>query len=77
MKDSNVEMEIFTTRPDTIYGCTFMVLAPESELVDNSWLTVPANEEILFNLSYDERWQAAATILGVDLSQLTSQAGHA
>ncbi len=25
---------IFTTRPDTIYGATFMVLAPESELVD-------------------------------------------
>jgi leucyl-tRNA synthetase len=27
-------MEIFTTRPDTIFGCTFMVLAPESPLVD-------------------------------------------
>lgn len=25
---------VFTTRPDTIYGVTFMVLAPESELVD-------------------------------------------
>lgn len=25
---------VFTTRPDTIFGCTFMVLAPESELVD-------------------------------------------
>lgn len=25
---------VFTTRPDTIYGATFMVLAPESELVD-------------------------------------------
>lgn len=34
VKDSDVKMEIFTTRPDTIYGCTFMVLAPESELVD-------------------------------------------
>lgn len=27
-------MKIFTTRPDTIFGCTFMVLAPEHELVD-------------------------------------------
>lgn len=26
--------DVFTTRPDTIYGVTFMVLAPESELVD-------------------------------------------
>ncbi len=32
--DSDVEMEIFTTRADTIFGVTFMVLAPESELVE-------------------------------------------
>jgi leucyl-tRNA synthetase len=31
---SNKEILVFTTRPDTIYGATFMVLAPESELVD-------------------------------------------
>ncbi len=35
VKDSDIKMEIFTTRPDTIFGVTFMVLAPESELVDN------------------------------------------
>ena len=29
-----VSFTVFTTRPDTIFGCTFMVLAPESELVD-------------------------------------------
>ncbi|PXX96926.1 leucine--tRNA ligase [Marinifilum breve] len=34
VKDSDIKMEIFTTRPDTIFGVTFMVLAPESELVD-------------------------------------------
>ena len=33
IKDSDVEFTIFTTRADTIFGVTFMVLAPESELV--------------------------------------------
>jgi len=33
VKDSDVEFTIFTTRADTIFGVTFMVLAPESELV--------------------------------------------
>jgi len=33
VKDSDLEMEIFTTRPDTSWGVTFMVLAPESGLV--------------------------------------------
>ncbi|MFW5889799.1 MAG: leucine--tRNA ligase [Marinilabiliaceae bacterium] len=34
VKDSDVKMEVFTTRADTVFGVTFMVLAPESELVD-------------------------------------------
>ena len=33
IKDSDIEFTIFTTRADTIFGVTFMVLAPESELV--------------------------------------------
>jgi len=33
VKDSEIEMKIFTTRADTVFGVTFMVLAPESELV--------------------------------------------
>jgi len=43
VKDSDIKMEIFTTRPDTIYGVTFMVLAPESDLVDE--LTTPECRE--------------------------------
>jgi leucyl-tRNA synthetase len=32
---SGEKLEVFTTRPDTIYGVSFMVLAPEHELVDS------------------------------------------
>ncbi len=33
VKDSDIEFTVFTTRADTIFGVTFMVLAPESEYV--------------------------------------------
>ncbi len=34
LTDKDIELEIFTTRADTIFGVTFMVLAPESSYVD-------------------------------------------
>ena len=34
VKDSDVQLTVFTTRADTIFGVTFMVLAPESEYVN-------------------------------------------
>lgn len=42
VKDSDNEFTIFTTRADTIFGVTFMVLAPESEYV--SKVTTPDNQ---------------------------------
>ena len=42
VKDSDVSFTIFTTRADTVFGVTFMVLAPESELVGQ--LTTPAQK---------------------------------
>ena len=39
----DTELEIFTTRPDTIFGATFMVLAPEHDLVEE--LTTPAQKQ--------------------------------
>ena len=41
--DSDTTFTIFTTRADTIFGVTFMVLAPESELVEK--LTTPEQKE--------------------------------
>ena len=43
VKESDIEFTIFTTRADTIFGVTFMVLAPESELV--AQLTTPAQKK--------------------------------
>lgn len=40
---SDVEMTIFTTRADTVFGVTFMVLAPESKYVD--MITTPEQRE--------------------------------
>jgi putative transcriptional regulator len=49
----------------------------ETELADNAWLTCPADNAILFDLPFDQRLNAAAARLGINLSLLTSQAGHA
>jgi putative transcriptional regulator len=49
----------------------------EHELVENSWLTVPADAEVLFTLPLEARWQAAAGRIGVDLARMADYAGHA
>lgn len=49
----------------------------EQELAENAWLTTEADQSIVFNLPFEQRWQAAAEKLGVDLSLLNSTAGHA
>lgn len=49
----------------------------EQELSDNVWLSCPANLDIMFDTPAEERLQAAAATLGVNLDLLTSQSGHA
>jgi putative transcriptional regulator len=49
----------------------------EQELLDNSWLTVEASADIIFNTPEDEMYQAALKLLGVDEGFLSSDAGHA
>ncbi len=43
VKDSDVKLQIFTTRPDTIFGVSFMVLAPESDYVKQ--LVTPSQQK--------------------------------
>ena len=49
----------------------------EAELASNAWLTCPFDADILFNTASELRLEAAAAKLRVNLSLLTSQAGHA
>jgi len=48
----------------------------ESELGENSWLTVPAEAPLLFDTPLEQRWQGAAANIGVDLFRLTDYSGH-
>ncbi len=49
----------------------------ESEIRENSWLSVPASAAILFETPLESRWLAAAKLAGVDMRLLTDYAGHA
>ncbi len=49
----------------------------EAEILANSWLNVTANAEIIFDAPYADRWQLATRLLGIDISQLAPDAGHA
>ena len=49
----------------------------EAELAANAWLSAPADPAIIFETPIGKRWEAAAGLLGVKLSQLSTYAGHA
>lgn len=49
----------------------------EEEMAQNAWLSGPADPAILFELPVEERWGAAAALIGVDLTLLSSETGHA
>jgi putative transcriptional regulator len=49
----------------------------EQEIQANAWLTIEADEEILFNTPIHKKWQASVNKLGVDVWQLTQQSGSA
>jgi putative transcriptional regulator len=49
----------------------------ESEIVANSWLTVPADKQIIFETECSERWASAAGKLGIDVNMLSQESGRA
>jgi putative transcriptional regulator len=49
----------------------------EREVLQNAWLSGPADSSIIFDLPYDKRYEGAARLLGVELDRLSGEAGHA
>jgi putative transcriptional regulator len=49
----------------------------EAEIRENAWLSVPADPRIVFDTPFEQRWEEAARKLGVDLTTLSTQVGHA
>ncbi|MBB6328700.1 leucyl-tRNA synthetase [Algoriphagus iocasae] len=69
VKDSNETIKVFTTRVDTIYGVTYLALAPESDLAaslitEDQRETAEAYIEVAKNRSERERMSDVKTISG-------------
>ena len=67
--NSNAQITVFTTRPDTLFGATYMVLAPEHELV--SKITTPNQKEAV--LAYQKQAAAKSDIERADAEK---ESGH-
>lgn len=49
----------------------------EREFLQNAWLNCVADDRIIFKTPIDQRFQAAADIIGVDMSTISNDSGHA
>ncbi len=49
----------------------------EGELIDNSWLTVPADIDVLFHTPDEDKWRRAAQKFGIDISTFGDIIGYA
>lgn len=49
----------------------------ERELMEDGWLTVPADDHIIFNLPDEQKWKAAAMQFGIDISTFGDVIGYA
>jgi putative transcriptional regulator len=49
----------------------------EDEMLANAWLNVTATPELVFDTPFEQRWDSAARLLGVDIASISPDAGHA
>ena len=77
VKETDEELVVFTTRPDTLYGVTFMVVAPEHPIIDknkdkiSNFDEVEAYREKIKNKTEFERTQVNKDKTGVCIKGLT------
>lgn len=49
----------------------------DNEIRENAWLNVPADDDLLFGIEVERKWERAIAKIGVDFSMLSGDAGHA
>lgn len=49
----------------------------DEEIQANGWLTVPADNDLIFGSKLESRWELAMAKMGIDFSKLSGAAGHA
>ncbi len=78
VKDKEETLRIYTTRPDTLFGVTYMVLSPEHPMIDKykeeirNWDEVVAYREMAARKSDFERTELAKDKTGVAIDGLTA-----
>lgn len=78
VSDSDAKIRVYTTRPDTLFGATYMVLAPEHALVDqmkeriSNWDDIAAYREKAARKSDFERTELVKEKTGVELKGVSA-----
>ena len=76
LKDKEEKLRIYTTRPDTLFGVTYMVVSPEHPYLDKykdeiaNWDEIVAYREMAARKSDFERTELAKEKTGVEIQGL-------